>query len=196
EVAPAFDRREGSARLAAAFEGVADGRPLVLVLDDLHFAPRSDLELLTFLVRGRQRAVPIVVVASARALAARSDAQTDLSRWLLQLATLKARATFTLTPFDHDELRAWLDGVFGRLRIHPRDLRRLHKASAGNPYFLSEMVRHLVASEQLVRVDEPGGSDGWVCRALRRNVLPEGVVSVVADQLGTLDEPLRAVLET
>src|SRR5690606_12045229 len=109
---------------------------------------------------------------------------------------LKARATFTLTPFDHDELRAWLDGVFGRLRIHPRDLRRLHKASAGNPYFLSEMVRHLVASEQLVRVDEPGGSDGWVCRALRRNVLPEGVVSVVADQLGTLDEPLRAVLET
>ncbi|MCX4244003.1 serine/threonine-protein kinase [Paraliomyxa miuraensis] len=220
EVSPGFDSREGSARLAAAFESLAKDCPLVLVLDDLHFAARSDLEFLTYLVRGRQRAVPVVVVASARTLAARSDAQTELSRWLLQLASLKARTTFTLTPFDPDELRAWLDGVFGRLRIHPRDLRRLHRASAGNPYFLSEMVRHLVASEQITRVDEPGGStgasargtaggaasgkasgmaggiDGWVCQPLRRNVLPEGVRSVVADQLSTLDEGLRAVLET
>ena len=195
ELGRGFDRREGSARLAAAFEAaaLAEGRaPLVLVLDDLHQALRSDLEFLTYLVRGRQRAVPVVIVASARSDAARSDAKTELSRWLLELATLKGRRILTLGRFDDEELRAWLDAAFHRLRIHPRDLRRLGRASGGVPYVLSELVRHLIASKRIVPADE----GGWECRALDRDVLPESVSSAIADQLATLSEGLRQVLET
>ncbi|MFV8755366.1 serine/threonine-protein kinase PknK [Nannocystaceae bacterium ST9] len=192
-----FDRRDGSARIAAAFEAAAlaggGTRPLVLVLDDLHQALRADFEFLTYLLRGRQRAVPIIVVASARSDAARSDAKTELSRWLLELATLKGRRILTLGRFDDDDLRAWLDAAFQRLRIHPRDLRRLARASGGVPYVLSELVRHLIASERIVPADEGGG---WMCRALDRDVLPESVSTAVADQLATLPDALRRVLET
>jgi serine/threonine protein kinase/tetratricopeptide (TPR) repeat protein len=192
-----FDRRDGSARLAAAFETAAleggGSQTLVLVLDDLHHALRSDLEFLTFLLRGRQRAVPIVVVASARSAAARSDAKTELSRWLLDLATLKGRRILTLGRFGDEEVRAWLDAAFHRLRIHPRDLRRLGRASGGVPYVLSELVRHLIASKRIVPADEGGG---WVCGALDRDVLPESVSSAIADQLAALPDPLRQMLET
>jgi serine/threonine protein kinase/tetratricopeptide (TPR) repeat protein len=192
-----FDRRDGSARLAAAFEAAAlaggGTQTLVLVLDDLHQALRSDLEFLTYLVRGRQRSVPIVVVASARSAAARSDAKTELSRWLLELATLKGRRILTLGRFGDEELRAWLDAVFHRLSVHPRDLRRLGRASGGVPYVLSELVRHLIASKRIVPADEGGG---WACRALDRDVLPESVSTAIADQLAALPDPLRQLLET
>ncbi len=192
-----FDRRDGSARIADAFESAAlaggGAGPLVLVLDDLHQALRSDFEFLTYLLRGRQRAVPIVVVGSARSDAARSDAKTELSRWLLELATLKGRRILTLGRFDDDDLRGWLDFAFHRLLIHPRDLRRLGRASGGVPYVLSELVRHLIASERIIPADEGGG---WVCRELDRNVLPESVSTAIADQLAALPDPLRQMLET
>jgi serine/threonine protein kinase/tetratricopeptide (TPR) repeat protein len=190
---PGIDRRSAFADLAARFEAAAAGRSLVLLLDDLHHAPSRDLEFLTYLVRGGQRAVPILVVSSARSTAARSDAATELSRWLLQLAGLKARTTLTLGRLSEDELRAWLEAAFGRLRIHPRDLRRLDKTSAGNPYFLSELIRHLVAGERLHRVE---GEQAWVCEPLSGDVLPEGVASAVADQLASVAPELRALLET
>jgi serine/threonine protein kinase/tetratricopeptide (TPR) repeat protein len=188
-----IDRRSAFADLAARFEAAADGRALVLLLDDLHHAPSRDLEFLTYLVRGGQRAVPILVVASARSTTARSDAATELSRWLLQLAGLKARTTLTLGRLTEDELRAWLETAFGRLRIHPRDLRRLERTSAGNPYFLSELIRHLVAGGRLHRVE---GEQTWACEPLSGDVLPEGVASAVADQLASLAPELRTLLET
>jgi serine/threonine protein kinase/tetratricopeptide (TPR) repeat protein len=191
--AAGIDRRSGFAALAKRFEDRAGGRSLVLVLDDLHQASSRDLEFLTYLARGGQRAAPIVIVASARNDAARSNAKTELSRWLLQLAGLKARTSLTLPPFDEEQIRAWLEAAFGRLRIRPRDLRRLERVSAGNPYFLSELVRHLVASE---RIHQAEGENGWVCERLAHDVLPEGVASAVADQLAGLPEPLRNLLET
>lgn len=191
-----FDRRDGSARLAGAFEAAAraesGSRPLVLVLDDLHHALRSDFEFLTYLLRGRQRSGALVVVGSASSDAARSDAKTELSRWLLELATLKGRRILTLGRFDDDELRAWLDAAFQHLHIHPRDLRRLARASGGVPYVLSELVRHLIASGRVVPADE----GGWVCLPLERDVLPESVSAAIGDQLATLPEPLRQLLET
>jgi serine/threonine protein kinase/tetratricopeptide (TPR) repeat protein len=193
EANPGIDRRSAFADLAARFEAGANGRALVLLLDDLHHAPSRDLEFLTYLVRGGQRAVPILVVASARSTAARSDAATELSRWLLQLAGLKARTTLTLARLSEDELRSWLEVAFGRLRIHPRDLRRLERTSAGNPYFLSELIRHLVAGGRLHRVE---GEQAWVCEPLSGDVLPEGVASAAADQLASLGPELRALLET
>ena len=195
------DRRCGFAALARGLEQHAGGRSVVLVLDDLQQAPSRDLEFLTYLVRGGQRATPVVVVASARRAEARSDAHTELSRWLLQLAGLKARTTLTLAALDDDEVRSWLDAAFGRLRIHPRDLRRLARASGGNPYVLSELVRHLVASAH-IRRGEPGPdalaiqSPGWVCGRLAPALLPEGVASAVADRLVGLAAPLREMLET
>jgi serine/threonine protein kinase/tetratricopeptide (TPR) repeat protein len=194
ELGRGFDRRDGSARLAAAFEAAASEppRPLVLVLDDLHHALRSDLEFLTYLLRGRRRSMPLVVVASARSDVARSDARTELSRWLLELATLKGRRIVTLARFDDDELRTWLEGLFDHLHIHPRDLRRLARASGGVPYVLSELVRHLLASARIALSDE----GAWTCLPLARDVLPESVGAAIADQLALLPEPLRRMLDT
>ncbi|MCA9701680.1 MAG: AAA family ATPase, partial [Myxococcales bacterium] len=191
------DPRAHFADLARALEerAGAQSRALLLLLDDIHHASARDLEFLTYLVRGDRRALPVLVVASARVEAARSDARTELSRWLLQLAGLRARTSLTLAPFDEEELRAWLDGSFGLLRIHPRDLRRLRRASGGNPYQLSEFVRHLVASGRIRREGASKKDGGWSCARLDRDLWPEGLSSALGDQLAALDPPLLQLLE-
>lgn len=192
-LAPGVDRRSNFAELAARFEQRAAGQTLVLLLDDLHLASRRDLEFLTYLVRGSQHGTAILVVASARAAPARTDAHTELSRWLVQLAGLRTRSVMSLSGLDEDELRSWLQAAFGRLRIRPRDLRKLRQASEGAPAFLAELVRNLVARATLRR-DEVEGT--WVCAALERDVLPEGLRAAVGELLERLEPPLRELLET
>ncbi|NVB40403.1 protein kinase [Pseudenhygromyxa sp. WMMC2535] len=194
EVEVGADRRSGFAELERRFaDGAGGAGPVVLVLDDLHRAPSRDLEFLGYLLRGGHARAPVVLVAAARSEAARADAGTELSRWLLGLVGLRARTTLVLAPFDEDELRAWLEAVFGRLHIHPRDLRRLRRVSGGNPYDLSELIRHLVASERIHPAED--GAGGWVSERLGREVLPASLSSAVGDQLTSLEEPLLRVLE-
>lgn len=185
------DRRSGHGVLAQRFADAARGRTLVLILDDLHRAPRRDLEFLTFLVRGQRLPVPVVVVASARRAAARTDARTELSRWLLQLSGLEARTSVLLSALGEDELRACLHQTFGRVRVRPRDLRRLRRACAGVPRTFAELLRHLLGRGAIHRLDD--GS--WVCEPLPRRVLPEGLRATVEAELASVDPELRKLLD-
>ncbi|HTJ41620.1 MAG TPA: protein kinase [Kofleriaceae bacterium] len=176
------DRWLTFAAIADALVGRAAGRPLVLVFDDLQWANASDLELVDHLHRtlGPRGTM---IVATAQTGEAR-----ELDRWRARRGP--SLVEIALAPFDEDEVRAWLESTFRPLLIGAIDVRRLERTSAGNPYVLSELVRHLVARGAIRREEV-----GWRCAPLDDVELPESVTSMVRARLAELGAQERGVLE-
>jgi DNA-binding CsgD family transcriptional regulator len=117
------------ARLAAE-------RPLLLVIEDLHWADRSTLDLLTYLIRTLRQG-RIVVTATYR-----SDElhrTHPLVRVLAELERSGRAERLELSRLDRRELAAQLAGILG---AEPAaDLvERVYARSQGNPFFAEELL--------------------------------------------------------
>ena len=110
--------------------------PLLLVLEDLHWADQSTRDLLAFLL-ARLRAEKLAVVASYRA--------DDLHRrhplrpLLAELGRLPAVQRLELAPFTPAELGDYLRVVSGA-RVPDRLVRDVLARSEGNAYFAEELL--------------------------------------------------------
>ncbi len=139
-------------------EAIASRRPVMLVLDDLHWADRSSLLLLQHLVRTPSR-TRLFVIATFRG----SEVERGELADFLPTFTRDANAQrLTLSGLGKSDVIDLVGHVTGR----PLDDRavalgeQLHDDTGGNPLFLREMVQLLTASdamdaESLKRVDPP-----------------------------------------
>jgi len=163
--------------------------PLMLVLDDLHWADKPTLLLLRHLVHETPQD-SFFVVGTYRS--------TDLDR-AHPLATTLAdlRRDGSVTRLALDGLTA--DGVaelLERSAGHDLDDAGVELANAvfaetgGNPFFVGEIVRHLVESGALVLRDGRWTSD----LTLAQVGLPEGVREVVGRRISRLDEETQKLL--
>ncbi|WP_340296134.1 ATP-binding protein, partial [Aquipuribacter hungaricus] len=151
----------------ARFVGaLAASSPVLLVLEDLHWADPSSRDLLRYLL-GRMRRERVLVVASYR-----SD---DLHRahpvrgLLGDLARLPHVRRVGLAPFDADGMAAFLSALAGG-PVPPATVRRVLARSEGNAYF---------AEELFAAGDRPG--------------VPDGLAEVLLDRLERLGPAARDV---
>jgi DNA-binding CsgD family transcriptional regulator len=126
------------------FEGIAEalgavgsaGRPLILVLEDVHWADASSRDVLRFVV-ARLHEQHLLVVASYRT--------DDLHRrhpWrplAAELARHPRVSRVDLPPFSPDELRAFATAVAGR-PLPEAELQQVADRSEGNAYFAEELI--------------------------------------------------------
>ena len=126
-------------------EAVARTRPLVLLLEDLHWAEPTLLDLIEYLV-GWSRGAPMLVLALAR---------PDL----LELRPGWPGERLFLEPLGADELHALLGNLLGTAELDAEIARRIEHAAEGNPLFVEELVRMLVDDGALVLDD-----GRWVAR--------------------------------
>ncbi len=186
DVAAPADKWRSFQRIADAFARLRGDAPLVLLFDDLQWARALDLELIVHLRRSLSRE-PILFLATAR-----TDSSTpELQRFQTQLGSARALSIIELQPFSGDTIRGWLAAALGDVRIRPNDVRKLERATNGNPYFLEELLRHLVVLGR-IRRDEAS----WTCASLDDLTLPATLASVVRAQIDALGERSRDVLET
>jgi DNA-binding CsgD family transcriptional regulator/tetratricopeptide (TPR) repeat protein len=128
---------------AARFGGVHDllvslsaVRPVVLILDDLHWADQSTLDLVTYLA-GRLRDRPVLLV-----LAFRSD---ELSRRhplrpvLANLARASILDRIDLRPLDDADVARQVASIVGARPAAPL-LARWTQLADGNPFYVEELV--------------------------------------------------------
>ena len=171
--------------VAESFQASLQASRSILVLDDLHFASRLELDVLSHL--RSQLPARTLFLATAEG-SPRSDGSGDFDQWLV--AHRRQLYTVRLRPFSSDEVRSYLSAAFGELRIAPPDLNRLEKACAGAPFALVEVVRHLVSKGEIHRT-----GDGWRCDDLELVQLPENVGNMIRARLSGLPEPLKGLLE-
>ncbi|MDQ1631568.1 MAG: hypothetical protein QOC80_1540 [Frankiaceae bacterium] len=157
-------------------------QPLVLVLEDLHWAGRTALALLTHLV-ARTADLPLLVLASMRTTA--PDHSPDLAQALAPLYRLDGVRRLDLAGLDADAIAAYL-------LAQPDDLSPararawaavLVAETGGNPFYLRELWWDITRS---------GGVPPLPIGGL---TAPESVRLTIENRLAKLSTPHRQVIE-
>ena len=176
--------------VAAFLMELRRGAPVLLVLDDLHWADRATLLLLRHLARHADL-TGLVVLATCRDESV--SLSTPFAETLIALDREQSVSRIRLTGLGDADVTALLDTTTGAGQPDGRTsalARTLCEGTEGNPFFIGEMLRHLAESGA---IHEQGGR--WVSDAgLSRLEVPSGVRGVVAQRVARLIEPAGRVL--
>jgi class 3 adenylate cyclase/tetratricopeptide (TPR) repeat protein len=162
-------------------EVVARRRPLVVVVDDLHWAQPTLLDLLEQVVSLVVDA-PILLVAVAR-----PELLEQRTGWA---GGQRSASTLLLEPLAGDEAATLVEQLAGDAPLPPEATGYLTRVAEGNPLFLEELLAMLIEEDRL-RLE-----DGrWVADDLAAATIPPTVQAVLAARLDRLDAEERAVLD-
>ena len=167
-------------------------QPVVLVLDDLHWASRPVLLLLRHVLRAAVAegdGVRLLVLGTYR------DTELGHSHALAapmaDLRRLPGVEQLTVTGLSVAELAEFAaQAVVPKLDDATRQLAEtLHAETEGNPFFVEELLRHLVETGTMRRHD-----NRWVVADRATVVVPQGVRDVVGRRLGRLSTQANQAL--
>ena len=144
---------------------LARDRPVVVVVDDVHWAEPALLDLLLD-VAARLRDVPVLIV-----LVTRPDLMEDRPTWSRSIGTA---TTMRLGPLSATASNALLAAISGG-RLQQDEERRIADTAGGNPLFLEQLVAY---------VGEGRSTDA----------LPPALHALLAARLDRLDTVERSVL--
>ena len=165
EAAPQLERYRMHRAVRLLLEALAEPKPLVLLLDDVHWADSGSTELLGALLR-RPPAAPVLIALAARP----RQLPERLSSALQRAGTL---SRIELGPLSQDEARELVGDAAAAAT---------YEESGGNPFYL----------EQLARAPSPADghatAGGVSLGGLR---VPRGVATALIEELAAL--PTRRV---
>ena len=183
------------APLGRAFLSLSRERPLVMVVDDLQWADEVSLDCLGYLMRVRA-SEPLLLVLLARAEEA-ADARHKLAQWLKRQAGYRSFTSLRLAPLGEQAVREAVEEAFGgafRAPLIPQtDSSTVFRVTGGNPYFLVETLRLLVAEGAI----SGGGEDRsrWQWNGIENVPLPDSLVMAALGKLERTPSELRELLE-
>ena len=163
------------------FARLAEEGPLVIALEDLHWADPTSLQLLEQLLSLAEES-PVLLVLSLRP-------ERDHASWALREHAGR-EFPHLLREIDLGPLGD-SDGELLAALVAPATLpaeleRRVLEAADGNPFFLEELVRSLADVGALVRID-----DGWRFDHAAEVEVPPTVEKAILARLDRLSAPAR-----
>jgi adenylate cyclase len=179
-----FDPEQLKRQIALAarmlFERRLEQGPLLIVLEDLHWADAASLDLLRDLVDHYPERQLMMVVSH------RPDVQPHL-------ASRAAQTTIRLGPLSADQTRTLVTGLFSQMdEVHFARLEHFVATRAeGNPLFVEEIVRNLVSTGILVR-----RGNRWRCEGDVEAVsLPPTLHGLLLSRVDGLPADVRRLLQ-
>jgi class 3 adenylate cyclase len=178
------------AATAGLLHEAGEQEPVVLVLDDLHWADAPSLSLLRHVI-GAAPTARMLIVGTYR--------DSDLSRehplaaLLADLHRERGVHRLRLTGLETTDVLALMEAIAGHeLDESGKELAaEITRESAGNPFFAGELVRHLTESGAIVR--EEGGR--WRLAGEVADLgLPQSVREVVGRRVERLGADARTAL--
>lgn len=172
--------------IAAFIERCAEVQPLLIFLEDLHWAGETALSLLQHIAR-RLEETPVVVLATYRdAGVAEAPA---LARTIEALSRGQLATEIALGPLTADGVRVML-GQFSPFAPHHRTVASIYQATGGNAFFVVEVTRHLHGEGRLVAPD-----GAWLLdQELGQDDVPRSVRLVIERRVGKLSSTCQGVL--
>jgi DNA-binding CsgD family transcriptional regulator/tetratricopeptide (TPR) repeat protein len=183
------DMRYRSLRsFASTFVDLTRKAPIVLAIDDLHWADEGTLELFEYLTKAFQDRMALLV----------GTYRTDelhrlhpLRAVLTALSRGRLADTLTLGPLSGDETSEMTHAALGLGAPVPRELvQTIHERCEGNPFFTEEILKALVETKRLVYRDGGWHHEGRVGDM----VLPSSVRDTLQDRFAGLSESARHAL--
>lgn len=165
--------------IVAALRVVAARAPVVVVLDDLHWADISSLAVFAF-VAARLEGSAVLLVGTYRP--GDVDRSHPLVTTLASLARLGRLERVALEGLNPEEVGRFISEATGT-SASPQLAGAFHARTDGNPFFLAELVKLLVSERALDNAD---------CLSSRQ--VPVGVRDVLRRRLARLPEATNALL--
>jgi len=171
-------------------QALAQESPVVLLLEDLHWATRPTLHLLRHVFRSTEPARLLLLGTYRDTELGRGHPLTELLADLHRVPGLEREVLSGLREYDVVDL---LDAFAGHsLGLPGAELAHMvYALTDGNPFFVRELQRHLVETGALVPVDE----GRWAVHAPSELGVPESVREVVGRRIARLSEATSATLE-
>ena len=179
--------------ITAFLKSASQKQPLVLVLDDLHWADQPSLLLLQFVARelGNSR---LLLIGTYRDM--ELNRQHPLSESLGELTRERLFQRVLLRGLSQQDVGRFIEVAAG---VDPPSglAEAVHTQTEGNPLFVTEVVRLLVQEGALSPNPSPSGrgetaargeGDSWTVR------IPEGVREVIGQRLNRLSQRCNETL--
>ncbi|HKA17933.1 MAG TPA: AAA family ATPase [Blastocatellia bacterium] len=177
--------------MAEALEALTAERPVVLVLEDLHWSDYSTLDLISYLAR-RSEPVRLMVIGTYRPVELiLSDHPLKGVKQELQVHRLCKE--LPLEYLTRKTVRDFLELRFPNSPVAVELSQMIHQRTEGNPLFIVNLVNYLLA-EKLV-VEESGR---WRLQADPGQVergLPENIRHLIEKQIDRLSPQQQRILE-
>ena len=191
DIPPAFDMPPEQERrfllnsVRDVLERAGRVTPLVLTFDDLQWADEATVE---FLVHAAERLpkAAILVLATIREGEVAPGGELERARDAL----VRSRLTHLLHlgPLSVESVGAMVAAMAGR-DVPEEIVTALHRDTAGNPFFVEEVFRHLAESGQL-----QDASGAFRREAVSSGAIPATVRAVIDRRLDRLDQGTRSLL--
>jgi eukaryotic-like serine/threonine-protein kinase len=166
--------------MIAFFGNAAEARPVLIALDDLHAADPASLLMLVAFSR-QVRGMRATVIGTYRAL----EMKLSPEHAALIAQAEREGTAFPLLGLDEAAIDKFIQTAWG-VTANSLLVRRLHDMTEGNPFFLSEVLRHMAAEGRLA-------SDAL--NVPTRLTIPRGVLEFTRGLIQPLAEDARNVLD-
>src|SRR6266542_3288183 len=176
EVAPQHERHRSHRAVRELIERLAAPTPLLLVLDDVHWADSASVELLGALLR-RPPATAVLIALAVR------PRQTPER---LSAALERAHREGVLTRIELGALSLPQARAFLGDAVDATETAALYEESGGNPFYLQQLARTLELT---------AGTASAAAELSLAIGVPPAVGAALTEELALLSEPARLVLE-
>jgi DNA-binding NarL/FixJ family response regulator len=163
---------------------LAEHAPLMLVVDDTHWADHPSLQFLTYLARRRTGLALLLIVAMRPHEAGIHE---DL---ISALSADPAADRLTPAPLSETAVGRLVGDGLGRVAA-PEFIAACHAATVGNPFLVGELIAALSADQLAPSADNAGHVSQIGPRTVSRTVLTR--VSRLGDAAGTLTEAVAVL---
>jgi DNA-binding winged helix-turn-helix (wHTH) protein/tetratricopeptide (TPR) repeat protein len=172
--------------LRTLFDEYSAQRPMLFVIEDLHWSDEATLRMMDYFIRtpGRARIMWLVTFRLAEVI----SGEHLLKAMRNELRLHKLAEEIVLDPFSESEVADYVGQRFSGREFSEGFVRKLHAHTDGLPLFLVNVVDEIVSQGAPQRADaaEP---------ALEDLAVPEGLAGVLEKQMSRLPAAQRAALE-
>ena len=170
------------------FERLASLRPVVLVLEDIHWADPTSLDLLEQLMQLTER-TPFMIIALFRP-------GLQEPSWRFHESSTRdyvdRYVPVVLSPLDDADSRALVSKLFSAEDMPEKVHSLIIAKTEGNPLFVEEIIRSLLDAGALVREN----SHWQMVQEIDSTGVPDTLIGVITSRLDRLDEHSQMVART
>ena len=184
-------RREGIfVTLVQLIGKLLDRQPLVLLIDDVHFADEASLVLLRTLFMRKELSLLVCGTATATVAMSQDEEAPPWVRFVESHGDEIGIDILQLEPLREDDIALHFAGVFPGIDLPDGFEKELAEITQGNPLFLAEIIRKLVLDQKLYLVGQR-----WTIDPPEEGYLPRSLDEIVSEKIAALDEQGRSLLE-
>jgi len=167
---------------------LAQTQPVLMVVEDVHWADSGTLALLHNLAR-RVRQAPLLLVLTFRDTEIDQVQARGLDRILLDLERERQAVSLQLTRLGRDDTGTLLAALLATGTVSAEFIDSVFRETEGNPFFVEETCRALIDQGRLYHV---GGM--WRRQDLAQVVLPRSVRAAILARVQRLPALLQETL--